>query len=107
MPKLSRKYNKRVEIWKTIQVPDGFGGYTNTTELQKTVWMNVITNAARRATEAGLTEPMNTVIFELRYRLGIDLEDTFFRYKDKEYVLQGVQNKNEMNVELVAYATLR
>lgn len=106
MNQLSRKYNKRVEIWRPTLVPDGFGGHVpGAPALDKTVWMAVLTNVGKRATDAGITEPLDTVRFELRYREGIDIEDTFFVYKGVKYVLQSVNNLNEMNEELICYGT--
>lgn len=105
MNRLSRKYNKRIEIWKVIEVPDGFGGNLTEEVLNKEVWANVLTNVGKRATDAGITEPLNTVRFELRYRDGINLKDTFFVYKGVKYVLQSVDNLNEMNEELICYGT--
>lgn len=105
MNQLSRKYNKRIEIWKVVEVSDGFGGYLTDEVLDKEVWANVVTNTGRRATEAGITEPLNTVRFELRYREEINIEDYFFKYKNEKYVLQSADNLNMMNEELICFGS--
>lgn len=105
MNQKSRKYNKRVEIWKVTQVSDGFGGQTTQKALDKEVWMHISSNISGRAIEQGITDALTTLKFEQRYRTGIDIQDTFFKYKGQEYVLQSVDNVNEMNTELVCYAS--
>lgn len=105
MSQLSRKYNKLVEIWKVSEVPDGFGGTTTEEAPDKTVWMEVTSNISRRAIEQGVTDGLNTLKFTMRYREGISLEDTFFNYRGKKYVLQSVDNVDQMNQELICYGT--
>ena len=67
--------------------------------------MNLKTNIGSKATDLGITDIQNTVLFELRYREGINVEDTFFKYKGVKYVLQAPSNVNEMNNEIIVYGT--
>lgn len=106
MSQLSRKYNKRVEIWKTTDVPDGFGGIKPGEAVKdKTVWMDISSAISSRAIDQGITDGLNTLRFTQRYREGIDLTDTFFKYQGEKYVLQSVENVNQMNRELLCYGS--
>ena len=55
----SRKLSKRVEIWQTSNVSDGFGGNTIAETLITSSWAEVITlNNTNRSTDIGITSAL-------------------------------------------------
>ena len=35
---ISRKYTTKIAVWSTVDVPDGYGGFTNSEVLVKSIW---------------------------------------------------------------------
>lgn len=102
---ISRAYNTKIEIFSLSDVSDGFGGkVSNEGTLLKKVWAKISTkNAGRRFTDFGLNEFKNPVIFSIR-GTNIDLnEKCFIKYKDKKYLIKGIENVNLDSLELNLY----
>lgn len=85
----ARKYNKRIEVWQTANVSDGFGGNTATPSLVNNSWCKLITNekANYRDTDFGETETYDRLIIQLRKRkdLVYNSKINFFKYRGVEY----------------------
>lgn len=87
----ARKYNKKVELWQTSLVSDGFGGSGVSPNLLKSIWCKFITlDRISRSTDLGLTETTNTLIIQLRKRSDFDFnsETMFFKYRGDNYMIQ-------------------
>jgi len=85
----ARKYNKRIEVWQTANVSDGYGGNTVTTSLVNNSWCKLITNekANYRDTDFGETETYDRLIIQLRKRkdLVYNSKTNFFKYRGVDY----------------------
>ena len=109
----ARKYNRRVQIWQTNVVHDGYGGYKVTEALKKTSWANIETvgNNSRyvtRLSELGINDPLNTIIVRLRYRNDITYNaiNQFIKYRGAKYIIQNApSNINFMDTEIEILAT--
>jgi len=91
----ARKYNKRVEIWQTSNVSDGFGGYTNTSSQVGTSWAKIEPmKNDRKSEEVGVETLLNTIIVTMRKRndLTINPLNMYLRYRSTNYEIQGVVN---------------
>ena len=53
---LSRQYNRKVQIFKTTTVPDGFGGNIATPVLLGSFWAEVKQNSAFRDNSLGKSD---------------------------------------------------
>lgn len=88
----ARKYTKKIELWQTTKVVDGFGGNGITTELITSTWCEIITlDKLYRNTDFGVTDTANTIVIRLRKRndLTYNSLNQFFKYRGEKYLLQG------------------
>lgn len=109
----ARFYSKVVEFWQTLNVADGYGGYTVTEMLITKAWCNIKTasNNSRyvsRLTELGITDPVNAIIINLRHRIDVDYNaiNQFIKYRGVKYIIQTAPtNINFENAEIELIAT--
>ena len=86
-----RKLTKRVEIWQTSNVPNGFGGNPVAETLIASSWAEVITlNNTNRSTDIGITSATNTIKIRLRKRNDITYNgiNQFIKYRGYKYIIQ-------------------
>ena len=96
-----RKYDKLIQLWKTTEVEDGFGGNTvNTGVLQSTFWANVQTKGARNLSDNGNVQNINQIVFTIRNRYDIDLQDCYVKYQSKIYQIATSTNSDLNNIEI-------
>ena len=96
----ARKYDKLIQLWKTTEVEDGFGGYTVTDSLQSTFWANIQTKNARNQSDNGSVQNINQIVFTIRNRYDIDLKDCYAKYQSKNYQINTVTNQDLNNIEI-------
>ena len=87
----SRKLSKRIEIWQTSNVSDGFGGNTIAETLITSSWAEVITlNNTNRSTDIGITSATNTIKIKLRKRKDITYNsiNQYIKYRGFKYIIQ-------------------
>lgn len=104
---LARKYTKYVEVWKTTNVPDGYGGNTVTDELDFSLWANVETKKAFRTNENGQNDNYVQMIFTIRNRSDISIKDNFIKYNSLVYNIDSIMNIDLNNIDIQIYATQR
>jgi SPP1 family predicted phage head-tail adaptor len=97
-----RKYDRLIQLWKTTESDDGYGGYIVTDALQSTFWANVQTKTARNQNDNGRVDNINQVIFTIRNRYDIDIniKDNFILYQGKKYQISNVLNQDLQNIEV-------
>lgn len=106
----AREYTKRVEIWQTSIVSDGYGGSTISETLITSSWAKVETPSAKQVTlitELGITDPANTIIIKLRNRNDITYNaiNQFIKYRGAKYVIQNAPvnvNFNDVDIHIIA-----
>lgn len=87
----SRKLSKRVEIWQTSNVADGFGGNTIAETLITSSWAEITTlNNTNRSTDIGITSATNTIKIKLRKRNDITYNsiNQYIKYRGYKYIIQ-------------------
>ena len=87
----SRKLSKRIEIWQTSNVSDGFGGNTVDGTLIASSWAEIITlNNTNRSTDIGITSATNTIKVRLRKRkdLTYNSVNQYLKYRGFKYIIQ-------------------
>lgn len=87
----ARKYNKRIEIYQTTSVNDGFGGKSIAETKIGTSWANITTlDRANRTTEDGTTDSFKSIIVRTRKRndLKYNIGNIFIKYRGVKYVIQ-------------------
>ena len=88
MIKRARKYTKKIELWQTSTVFDGYSGNATTISLIGTVWCEIKTNnSTYRDTEFGKTETANRLVLTLRKKSDINYNSKtyFFKYRGENY----------------------
>ena len=87
----SRKLSKRIEIWQTSNVSDGFGGNTVAEILIASSWVEIITlNDVNRSTDIGITSSTNTIKVRLRKRNDITYNsiNQYLKYRGFKYIIK-------------------
>ena len=87
----SRKLSKRIEIWQTSNVSDGFGGNTVDETFIASSWAEIITlNNTNRSTDIGITSATNTIKVRLRKRNDITYNSVnqYLKYRGFKYIIQ-------------------
>ena len=87
----SRKLSKRVEVWQTSNVEDGFGGNTVSDTLITSSWAEIITlNDVNRSTDIGITSATNTIKIRLRKRNDITYNgiNQYLKYRGFKYIIK-------------------
>ena len=65
----SRKYTTKIAVWNTVDVPDGYGGFTNSEVLVKSIWAEKrTTGAGYKFRDFGLNDFKNPIIFSVRVK---------------------------------------
>lgn len=87
-----RAYNKRIEIYETTTIVDGFGGNTVSTNLLAITWANISTfNVGRNgnATDYGLLDVNDSLIIKTRKRNDItyNSQTQFIKYRGDKYII--------------------
>ncbi len=106
---ISRKYTKSIEIWKTITVPDGYGGNLVNTEFEYTIWANVTAKKAFRTNENGQNDNFVQTVFTVRNRVNLDLsiKNNFIKYNGLIYNIDNILNIDLDNIDIEIQATQR
>lgn len=106
---IARKYTKAISIWKTTNVPDGYGGNTVADALVYSVWANVDTKRAYRQNENGQNDNFVQTVFTIRNRYDIDLsvKDNFIKYNGMIYNIDSILNQDLNNIDIEIYGTQR
>ena len=109
---ISRKYNKRVEIWQTIEKLDGYGGRLIDELFLTKSWANIVSTGSNRTlsnrlTDLGISDIQNTIIINLRHRNDFSYNgiNQFIQYRGQKYIIQSVIEKGLENTEVEIIAT--
>lgn len=97
MPR-ARKFNKRIDIWTTTPVSDGFGGNTIESSFYKTVWAELKTPKGKFYSndDFGTIDLANTVDVIIRNDGNIpNYKINFIKYLGVEYTI----TENSVNVD--------
>ena len=85
----ARQFNRKIEIWQTTNVADGFGGSsTPTNELITTSWAAIRTHKdTRRDTDVGVSDYSEKLDITMRYRNDIQYNSVnqFLMYRGVKY----------------------
>ena len=88
MPR-ARKYTKKIQLWGSVAVSDGFGGNTVSDSQITDLWANLTTlNAMKyQNTDFGDINLANSVEVKIRYNpnLSIDYKNNFIVYLGDKY----------------------
>lgn len=106
MARLAREYINRVSIYTEQEVSDGYGGFTTDKVFVRKVWAKVVTSGAGyKFQQFGLNDFKNPVIFSIRAKINLNLnEKNFIRYKNRDFIIKGIEEVNLEGIEIVILA---
>lgn len=95
---ISRQYTRKIQIYKTTSVADGYGGNTVNDVLIGSYWAEVKQNSAFKNTSIGQSDIKNNYSFKIRSNSNItpDLDNLSIVYRTKKYVVNGISYDDEL-----------
>jgi head-tail adaptor len=109
----ARAFNKRIEIWEKINVPDGFGGNTTSNVLVTTSWAKIDTfksaNKGSADTDLGLLSTQTGIIITLRKRNDIfyDSVTQFVMYRGNKYIISTSPTNIDFKDNIIQFVGVR
>jgi len=100
----ARRYTDIIEIWESVEMPDGFGGFVLDPVKQFEKWAGIITKGSGyKFQQYGLNDFKNPVIFRIRKGNSIINEDMFVIFNGGKFIIKGIENVNLDNIEINLY----
>lgn len=95
---ISRQYTRKIQIYKTASVPDGFGGNIVSDVLIGSYWAEVKQNSAFKDNSIGNSEIKNNYSFKIRANnnLNLDISNLSIVYRSKKYVVNDIRYDDEL-----------
>jgi SPP1 family predicted phage head-tail adaptor len=99
---IARQYNRKIQIWKTTSVTDGYGGNTVTDVLIGSFWSEVKQNSAFRDNSIGKSDIKNNWSFNIRANpvLLSDIDNLFIIYNGSRYIVNDFRYNDELRREI-------
>lgn len=95
---ISRQYTRKIAIYKTTDVSDGYGGNTVTDVLIGSYWAEVKQNSAFRENSIGKSDIKNNYSFKIRANdnLTPDIDNLSIVYRGNKYVVNDIRYDDEL-----------
>ena len=95
---ISRQYTRKIAIYKTTDVPDGFGGNTVSDVLIGSYWAEVKQNSAFKDNSIGNSQIKNNFTFKIRTNANLenDIDNLSIIYNGKKYVVNDFRYDDEL-----------
>lgn len=102
----ARAYDKKISIYQTEQVDDGYGGQVPSDPvLVKKVWAKISTNAGNRFQSFGISDFKNPTLFQVRGKKNgiVYNENHFVEYRGRKFYIKGIENRGFDDMEVNLY----
>lgn len=95
---ISRQYTRKIEIYKTTNVSDGYGGNTVTDVLIGSYWAEVKQNRSFKDNAVGKSLIKNNYSFKIRSNDNItpDIDNLSIVYHGEKYVVNDLRYDDEL-----------
>ena len=95
---ISRQYTRKIAIYKTTNVSDGYGGNTVTDVLIGSYWAEVKQNSSFKDNSIGKSDIKNNYSFKIRANdnLTPDIDNLSIVYKGSKYVVNDIRYDDEL-----------
>jgi SPP1 family predicted phage head-tail adaptor len=99
---LSRQYTRKIQIFKTTNVSDGYGGNTVEDILIGAYWAEVSQNSAFKDNSLGKADIKKNYSFKIRANDNItpDIDNLSVIYKGSKYVVNDIRYNDELFREI-------
>lgn len=94
----ARQYTRKISIYKTTNVADGYGGNTVSDVLIGSYWAEVKQNSAFRDNAVGKSDIKNNYSFKIRANANLtpDLDNLSIVYRSNKYVVNDIRYDDEL-----------
>ncbi len=96
MTRLSRTFNKQIELWESTKVADGFGGSTIENTFISNIWANVRDRVVRNYDNAGISQNKVEKLITVRYK-DLDTNTNFFVIDGQGYQINDYLENYKVN----------
>jgi hypothetical protein len=110
----ARKFSKRIEIWQTTKVPDGFGGNKIVEKLITSSWAQIVTFSAtsshlRNLNAFGVNDTQNAILITFRKRNDITYNsiNQFVIYRGLKYIISTNPNNEQFEDSFITFIGVR
>jgi len=95
---ISRQYTRKIAIYKTTTIEDGYGGNTVSDVLIGSYWAEVKQNSAFRDNSIGKSDIKNNYSFKIRANdnLTPDIDNLSIVYRGNKYVVNDIRYDDEL-----------
>lgn len=95
---IARQYSRKIQIYKTTTVADGFGGNTVTDVLIGSFWAEVKQNSAFKDNAIGKADMKNSYSFKIRANATLtpDIDNLSIVYRGNKYVVNDIRYDDEL-----------
>ena len=95
---IARQYNRKIQIYKTTTVADGYGGNTISDVLIGSFWAEVKQNSAFKDNSLGKADIKNNYSFKIRANsnLNPDIDNLSIVYREVKYVVNDIRYDDEL-----------
>lgn len=95
---ISRQYTRKISIYKTTNLSDGYGGNTVSDVLIGSYWAEVKQNSSYKDNTIGKSLLKDNYSFKIRANNNItsDLDNLSIIYKSKKYVINDLRYDDEL-----------
>lgn len=95
---ISRQYTRKIAIYKTTNVSDGYGGNTVTDVLIGSYWAEVKQNSSFKDNSIGKSDIKNNYSFKIRANSALtpDIDNLSIIYKGSKYVVNDLRYDDEL-----------
>ena len=95
---IARQYTRKIAIYKTNNVSDGYGGNTVTDVLIGSYWAEVKQNSSFKDNSIGKSDIENNYSFKIRANdnLTLDIDNLSIVYRGNKYVVNDIRYDDEL-----------
>ncbi len=96
MTRLSRTFNRKIELWETVKVSDGFGGSTVQNNYVTDIWANVRERRMANYDTIGSSQNKVEKLITVRYK-DLNTNTNFFVIGNKGYQINDYVENYKVN----------
>ena len=95
---ISRKYTRKIKIYKTESISDGYGGNTVSDVLIGSFWAEVKQNSAFKDNSLGKADVKSNYSFKIRANINLnpDIDNLSIIYREVKYVVNDIRYDDEL-----------
>ena len=105
----SRALNKKIEVWQTRNVADGYGGNTQTDNLIDYTWASVKTITTNKISELGLdyTKEVLQITVRKREDFNYNSKTIYIKYRDNNYTISSFPSNKDFTDAFITFLAVQ